>query len=999
MQITHSTRDGCLVVTLTGQITLSTAPQIQRALLKDLAEQPSAIVCDLGGVDALDPVCATVFATVANHPAGRWPATSLLLCGAQPAVAKVLGGLGVRHILPLYDTLQEALDAAVDRPGYLRDELRLSPTPTAAAAARRFVRETLQSWGLGPPDGDPSERARLLADELVTNVVVHAQTDMWLRLELRGELLHIAVRDLDRRLPRLLPDDPQSEGGRGLRLVKWVATSWGAQHQHGGGKIVWCTLRISRVDPSRPAAGEPSLPILESKLTPAVRRPGMVPRPNPLGHLTAASGVPVVALVAPPGYGKTALLAQWTEQDPRPLVWLSVDQYDNDPARLLTYLAVALDRVERVDPAVFGALAAPGRSLVATVVARLGATLAAAAHPLVVVLDDIHLLHNQACLDALLVLVDHLGDGSQLMIAGRGEPLLAIARLRAEGRLVELGPAVLAMDHREAAALLQAADVELSDPDIAELVERTEGWPAALYLAALSLKATGTKDGVGVGAALMRDDRFLVEYLQSVLLSRLSASTVRFLTRTAVLDRLSGPLCDATLDTTGSAQVLERLEQSNLLVFPLDPQRRWYRYHHLFRELLRAELDRREPGLVGELLLRAAAWCEHNGLPEATMDYATQTDDADYVAGLMVRLAFPVYYGGRLASLQRWFDWFDDRQLLERYPAVAVLGAWLQALVGRAAAAERWADAAERGAFQQAGKLPDGTASIDGWLALLRAAMCRDGVEQLRDDAELACKLVPTGSLLRAPAVLLLGISYLLVGDLDSADRLLGEAAEVAEDTNATDTAAIALAERALLAIDRGEWDKAGLQAEHARSLLRQAHLDDYMTSVLLYAVAARVAAHQGEVARAHADLEHAQRLRQQLTVALPIYAVQARLELVNVYLALTDVAGARTVLREVDQLLGRRPHLGALGRQAGQLRARAEAMRADVLGASSLTAAELRLLPLLATHLSFREIGGRLHVSPHTVKTQAMSIYRKLGVSSRSQAIQQAQQLGLLPA
>jgi LuxR family maltose regulon positive regulatory protein len=152
-------------------------------------------------------------------------------------------------------------------------------------------------------------------------------------------------------------------------------------------------------------------------------------------------------------------------------------------------------------------------------------------------------------------------------------------------------------------------------------------------------------------------------------------------------------------------------------------------------------------------------------------------------------------------------------------------------------------------------------------------------------------------------------------------------------------------------------------------------------------------------VPRARADLAHAQRLRPQLTVALPIYAVQARLELVRVYLALTDVAGARTVLREVDELLWRRPHLGVLGQQADQLRARVDTMRADVLGASALTAAELRLLPLLATHLTFRELGERLHVSSHTVKSQAMSIYRKLGASSRSQAIQRAQQLDLLPA
>jgi LuxR family maltose regulon positive regulatory protein len=997
MQITHSTRTGCLVLSLTGQITLSTAPQIQRALLKDLAEQPLVIVCDLGGVDALDPVCAAVFATVANHRASPLQATRLLLCGAQPAVAKVLGGIGVRHRLPLYDTLQEALDAAADRPGYRCHELRLAPTPTAPAAARRFVRETLRSWRLDPPDAELSEQARLLADELVTNAVVHAQTDMSLRLELGGELLHIAVRDFDWRLPHLLPDDPQAEGGRGLRLVKWVATAWGAHHHPEGGKVVWCTLRTSRAGPSRPASPRPSLPILESKLTPPVPRRGMVPRPKLLGQLTAANSVPVVSLVAPPGYGKTMLLARWAEQDPRPLVWLSADQLDNDPARLLTYLAVALDRVEPVDPAVFGALAAPGTSTVATVVPRLGATLAAAAHPLVVVLDDVHVLHNQACLDALVVLVDHLGDGSQLMIAGRGQPRLPIARLRAEGRLVEFGSEALAMDHHEAGALLEAADVELSDADIAKLVERTEGWPLALYLAALSVKATGNRDGAR--AALVDDDRFLVEYLQSVLLPRLSTATVRFLTRTAVLERLSGPLCDAVLNTTGSAQVLERLEESNLLVLPLDRQRHWYRYHHLFRELLRVELARREPELVDELVLRAAAWCEHHGLPEAAMDYALQAGDGDYAASLVMRLAPPVYHGGRLATLQRWFDWFDDHQWLERYPAVAVLGAWLQALVGRAAAADRWADAAERGALQQEGTPPAGTASIDGWRALLRAVMCRDGVEQLRTDAELACKLVPTGSVLRAPAVLLLGISYLLVGDVDRADSLLGEAAEVAEDTKTTDTAAIALAERVMVAIDRGEWAKARPLAEHVRSLLRQAHLGDYVTNVLLYAVVARLAAHQGEVARAHADLAHAQRLRPQLTVALPIYAVQARLELVKAYLALTDVAGARTVLREVDELLRRRPHLGLLGRQADQLRARVEAMRADVLGASSLTGAELRLLPLLATHLTFREIGQRLHVSPHTVKTHAMSIYRKLGVSSRSEAIRHTQHLGLLPA
>jgi len=389
-----------------------------------------------------------------------------------------------------------------------------------------------------------------LADELITNAAVHAQTDLRLRLELGGELLHVAVRDLDRRLPRPLPDDPQGEGGRGLRLVEQMATTWGAQPHPGGGKVVWCTLRTQPVAPSRRLAAGPSFPILEPKLAPPFRRQGLVARPQLLDRLTAASSVPVVALVAPPGYGKTTLLAHWVEQDPRPVVWLSVDQHDNDPAVLLTYLAVALDRVEPIDPRVFGALVAPGTSLLATVVPRLGAALASAAHPLVVVIDDLQLLHTQECLDALVMLADHLGEGSQLVLAGRGEPRLPVPRLRAEGQVVELGPEALAMDRHEADALLQGVEVDLPEAEVAQLVRRTEGWPVAVYLAALSLKATGTKPGTA--AALVGDDRFLVDYVQSVLVADLSPGTVQFLTRTAVLDRLSGPLCDATLATTGS---------------------------------------------------------------------------------------------------------------------------------------------------------------------------------------------------------------------------------------------------------------------------------------------------------------------------------------------------------------------------------------------------------------------------------------------------------------
>ena len=418
------------------------------------------------------------------------------------------------------------------------------------------------------------------------------------------------------------------------------------------------------VQPWGPTPAAPSFPILESKLTPAPTRPGIVSRVRLLDWLEASAATPVVAMSAPAGYGKTVLAVEWAKRDPRPFVWLSIDRHDNDPAVLLTYLAVGLDRVEPIDPAVLGVLASRGASITKTVLPRLGAALASKALAVVVVLDDVQLLHDQEGLDALAVLVDHLPPGSQLAVISRGEPPLPMARWRAEGRLAELGPGELAMDPAEAASLLAAARVELAEGEVAELTRRTEGWPVALYLAALSVKAQPAANGAGLSGR----DRFLVDYLQSVLLSGLSPTKVQFLTRTAVLDRLSGPLCDAVLGTTGSAAVLASLERSNLLVVPVDRQREWYRYHQLFRELLRGELERSEPELVGELTRRAARWCAHHGLAEAAIDYAMDAGDADLVARGVEQAAIGVYRSGRLVTVQRWFDWFDDHGLFSSIP-------------------------------------------------------------------------------------------------------------------------------------------------------------------------------------------------------------------------------------------------------------------------------------------------------------------------------------------
>jgi LuxR family maltose regulon positive regulatory protein len=728
--------------------------------------------------------------------------------------------------------------------------------------------------------------------------------------------------------------------------------------------------------------GDEMLTTSETAARPAVPRLGL------LEHLEATSGTPVAAIIAPPGYGKTTVLAQWAEHDPRPFGWLTIDQRHNDPAVLLRSMAVALQLVDAVARPPLSALGSPGPSATETLLPQLGAALSASDRPAVLVLDDVHLLQNRGCLEAVASLIEYLPPGSQFAVAGRGEPPLPFARLRAEGRVVELGAGDLAMDRQEAGSLLEGTEVDVSQVNVSELVRMTEGWPVALHFAACSLRSgSGRRVAAGV-------DRFLADYLQFTVLSSLPDWLVWFLTRAAVLDQLSGPLCDTVLERTGSASLLETLERSILLVIPLDRQRQWYRLHPLFRKLLRARLERREPALAGELAGRAAAWCERNHLPERAIEYAMAAGDRDRAERLVVDVALPMYQAGRTAVLRRWFDWFETSGPAGPSVRLAVLGAWLSALAGRPATAERWADAAARASSLEPS--PDGADPVDGWRALLGAALCRDGAERMRTDAETALALLPAASGWRPTAQLLLGIAHLLAGDSHAADRALADAAERGEHAGA-DTATVALAEQALVAISRGAWPEAETLAERARSTSRGVWLEHHLTSVLLHAVSARLAIHRGEIPSAREHLARAERLRPQLSYVLPHYAVQAQLELVRGHRALTDTAAARAVLWDADDVLRRRPDLGVLGQQAEKLRTELDTLRGHAIGASSLTAAEVRLFRLLGSHYSFREIGGQLNLSQHTVKSQAMSIYRKLGVSSRSQAIQHGRDLGLL--
>ena len=741
-------------------------------------------------------------------------------------------------------------------------------------------------------------------------------------------------------------------------------------------------------------AGGSAFDLVASKLHRPLIRPGTVRRSSLVERLARSAPCPVVSVVAPGGYGKTTLLSQWAESSGQAFAWVSVDEADNDPKVLLSYVAEALDAVEPIDERVFDALASPASSVPGSVVPRLGSAFSSMTSPVVLVLDDVHLLRNLECRSALSVLADHVPDGSQLVFAGRAQPPLRVARLRAEGKITEIGPRDLSFAREEASSLLRAAGVALGQEEMAELHDRTEGWPAGLYLAALYLREGGPLASATVSFG--GDDQLVSEYMESEFLSRISLRQRAFLTRTAVLERMCGPLCDAVLQVSGSAAVLADLAGSNVLLVPLDRRGEWYRYHHLFRDMLLAELGRREPGMMPVLRRRAASWCLDNTMPEAALEYCMAAGDVDEAARLVGPLTVSAYRQGRVTTIQLWYGWLEDRGGIEAHPMAAVLASFFSALMGRAADAERWADAVDCWQYGDLARPDDPTA--EAWAIMVRAVLCRRGVEPMRADADEAVRRFAAGSFLTPTPALMQGIARVLCGDLDGGDASLEDAVRVGEQVGSPEDVAVALCERSLVAMARGRWDRAEALADQAWTVLRWAGIEESFATPLISALRARAAMHRGDVPAARRELLSAHHLRTLLTYSLPYLAVQARVELARVHLALADLAGARTLMHEVDDLLRRRPGLGTLVEEATAVQAQLSKDRgSSVPGASALTAAELRLLPLLSTHLSFPQIAEEMSLSRHTIKSQAMSIYRKLGAPSRSQAVARSRELGLL--
>ena len=484
-------------------------------------------------------------------------------------------------------------------------------------------------------------------------------------------------------------------------------------------------------------------------------------------------------------------------------------------------------------------------------------------------LDHLETVTSPQCITSIAELTLRVPDGWQLALASRDALPIPLSRLRMDRGMVEIGVDDLAMAKQEAAALLRQAGANVSAAEADALVKRTEGWPAGLYLAALAIQSGSPATGLSFGG----DDRLVDEYLHSELLGRLSRSQVSFLVRTSILDRMSGPLCDAVTGGKRSVRMLEELERRNLLVVPLDRRGEWYRYHHLLRQLLQANLRRNDPELVRELHSRAADWYEANEMAEVAVHHADSAGDTERLARLVLELMSPVWLSGRVDTVRAWMDLLDSKPHVPMSAAVAAHGALIFALLGRAGEAERWVGVAE--SLPAAGILPDGN-SIPATLAYLRAILSRDGPAAIRADAALALEGLSPASPYRATMLHYDALSWMLDGDLDRADNLFTRAYDTAVALGGAPLVALTLAEQSLIAAERHQWVAAESMLGRAVEIVESGHLDDYWTSALIFAAAARAAAHRGDMRQARQLVQRAARLRPLLTYALPVVSLQA---------------------------------------------------------------------------------------------------------------------------
>ena len=705
-----------------------------------------------------------------------------------------------------------------------------------------------------------------------------------------------------------------------------------------------------------------------------------------LSERLRAARTPAILLHAPAGYGKSVLLAQWAARDPRAFASVTLTDAHNDPAVLVASLLEAFAPIEPLPEPLAESIrnARPNLDLIGR---RLEEAMRAREVESVLVLDELEHLHAEPALRLLESVLAAAGGASTVAMATRTAKPIHVARLQAERRLTVLGAGDLVMTTGEATRLLTEAGLDAGEPEVATIVAKTEGWPVALYLAGLT-RRPGAARGLpetGFGG----DERNLVDYMREEFLATAPPADVDFLTRVAFLDQLRGELCDFVLGTTGSGARLAALARRNMLLVPLDRRDEWFRMHSLFADMLRAELNRRHGEEVAGLNRRAAEWWDTAGDANRAIGFALGAGDHAR-AGRLIWEAVPDFsITGRQATLQRWIE----RIGLERAavdPHLSLTLAFDTFADGDGGGAEYWAASGRRLVESAAVEGAD----LRAGLGIIDAALARGGVEEMGVVACRARALLDREGALAAMADLFVGVAAQLDGDDERARRALADAARSAAVWNAPLFGVLALAQLALLAAAEEDWQTARILASQSRATIDRGGLIARPSVALAVAISAYIDAGEGRREQALADLAAGRALLARLRDFGAWFEVETAAALAAAAVELNDAAAATSLLSTARRRLADLPDAPMLDAWVADLEAALGRIAAS--GLDELTPAELRVLRLLPSHLSYRQIAAELTVSPNTVKTQIRSAYLKLGVSSRHEAVEACRAAGI---
>ena len=729
------------------------------------------------------------------------------------------------------------------------------------------------------------------------------------------------------------------------------------------------------------------------------------PRPRLTGILAGERRATIVLLTAPTGYGKTALLADWARQEERPVAWVTLGAEHNDPSRLLASVIAALERCHAPGvPTAGGDRGAPAGAALERLMGAAERGLAASgggqAPGVVVVLDDLQAVRERESLALVDFLAAVMPASSTLALASRVKPALPLGRLRLRHGVLRLEASALAATDGEAGAMLAAAGLLGDRAEVGRVLARAAGWPGAIALLADSRLERG--DGLEQADREAAQERALLDYVNDEVLAELGSRERAFLAQASVLEELSAELCNTVMEREDAGTMLRALAAERLLLAPIAArdEHGGARYHMnpLLREALRGELIALDPALCKRLHRRASRRHEERGEIDLAVAHAAAGGEAGRVGRLLQANCDRYVLRGRAREVHGWLARLGE-PALEGSPelALAASHAWLEG--GDLDRTEHWARVASGAlAGPRAGRRRAGArAALEAGVAMSRALACRQGMRTAAEQAARAYELEGEAGHWRAAACLVRGVAEHLAGSPGEARALLAEGASRGA-VAAPLAGSLCHAQLALMSAADGDWERAREHDGRAREGIDRAGLDGAPLSALVLGTSAWLLARAGEGDDARPRLRASARALGELAEPVPWYEVQTRVALARASIQLADVTGARALLAQASRAARRMEDAPILHVWLDDAWAAIdEAGAAALSGPSSLTMAELRILRFLPTHLSFREIGGRLHVSTNTVKSQAHAVYSKLGAASRSEAVAQASELGLL--